>query len=96
MRLIFLVVAAEPAQVAPWACVAALEDVDIEAICSCHQTRILCVELGQDAVAIRRRTLQSRKLKLELVVSADDDVEVLLGAAREMLELTLEKHAKPC
>jgi hypothetical protein len=82
--------------VAAGTCAVTVEDVDIEAVCLSDKARIFCVELGQANVAVWWRFQESRKIKLELVVRADHDMEVCLAAARQMLELSLKKLVKSC
>ncbi|TMC43392.1 MAG: hypothetical protein E6J25_05895 [Chloroflexi bacterium] len=77
-------------------CAAALEDVDIEAIGLFDKARIFCVELGQPAVAVRRRVYEPGELKLELIVGAYDDMEMLLPVVRQMLEVIGENLVESC
>jgi hypothetical protein len=55
---------------------AAFKNVDIEATRLVEETRIASVGLGERERTIRRRRYKSRNIPLELVVSADRDMEV--------------------
>jgi hypothetical protein len=55
---------------------AAFKNVDIEATHLVEETRIASVGLGEREREIRRRRYKSGNIPLELVVSADRDMEV--------------------